>query len=217
MLEFAALALALGVKHSFDADHLIAVSNLLSNARSAAHAARMSAYWAFGHMLAASLITLALLSFKDALLPLVLDKLELAVAAMLVFLGAASITRALLAHSHRHLHAGRTHEHFHVHLRGSPAGHSHRHMFGVGVVHGLASNDELLVLLTASLGAASAAEMIAGVGIFSAGVALGMLAFAFAFTLPVLRARGRSVLLMRGVNLAVGLASIGYGVAMFSE
>ena len=42
MLEFAALALFLGMKHSFDADHLVAVSNLLTKARSLAHSAWMA-------------------------------------------------------------------------------------------------------------------------------------------------------------------------------
>ena len=211
MLEFAALAFGLGVKHSFDADHLIAVSNLLARPKSVLHSAKNAVYWAGGHMLTASIITLLLLAFRDTLLPIVLEKFELAVAAMLIFLGLASISQAISLHSHRHGHGGQGHEHYHFHLGGS-AGHEHGHMFGIGVIHGLASNDELLLLLTVSLGLASAAEMVAGVAIFSLGVALGMVAFSALFALPLVRAKSEQFL--RGINLLVGAVSVAYGFSM---
>jgi high-affinity nickel permease len=211
MLEFAALAFGLGVKHSFDADHLIAVSNLLTRSKSLFHSVQNAVYWAGGHMLAASVITLLLLTFRDSLLPVILDKFEIAVAAMLIFLGLASISQALSFHSHRHEHGGESHEHHHFHIRAND-GHEHGHMFGIGIVHGLASNDELLLLLTVSLGLATAAEMVAGVAIFSFGVALGMVAFSALFTLPIVKAK--SVQFLRAINLFVGLLSVGYGLVM---
>lgn len=81
-------------------------------------------------------------------------------------------------------------------------------MFGIGVVQGLASNDELLLLLIFSLGAATSLEMVAGVGIFSLGVAVGMVAFAAAFTLL----RSRAAAFARALNFAVGASSVAYGV-----
>lgn len=213
MLEFALLAFGLGVKHSFDADHLVAVSNLLTRAKSIRHAAKMSAFWASGHMLTAAIITLLLIAFKDSLLPLVLEEFELAVAAMLIFLGAVSVAQAVAFHSHRHAHGGEEHEHFHMHLGAEKDDHSHCHMFGIGIVHGLASNDELLLLLTVSLGAATAAEMLVGVGIFSLGVVVGMIAFAAAFTLL----RSRAAAFARALNFAVGASSIAYGIFIGME
>ncbi len=218
MLEFAAIAFALGVKHSFDADHLVAVSNLLARSKSVFHSAKNAVYWACGHMLTASAITLLLLAFRDTLLPIVLDKFEIAVAAMLIFLGLASISQALSLHSHRHGHGGASHEHYHFHL-GANASHGHEssdhehgHMLGIGIVHGLASNGELLLLLTVSLGLATAAEMVAGVAIFSIGVALGMVAFSALFTLPLVKAK--SAQFLRAINFLVGMVSVAYGVSM---
>lgn len=210
MLQFAALAIFLGIKHSFDADHLLAVSNILPGAKSLPHAATMSLSWAAGHMLTAIAATLLLISFSQTLLPLLLDKLELLVALMLIFLGALGLLQSGLLHRHTHSHSGKEHSHWHLHLS-SPA-HAHRHMFGIGLVHGLASNDELLLLLTASLGLSTAFEMAGGVILFSLGVVLGMLAFSALFILPLLRAHSTRLPML--INAIVGIVSIGYGTKM---
>ena len=212
MLQFAALALFLGIKHSFDADHLVAVSNLLSKARSYAHSARMAASWAAGHMLTATVITVLIFMFKDSFLTLVLGKLNFLVALMLIFVGLLSIWQASRMHTHRHSHGGMIHEHPHLHSKEEGKDHSHAHMFGIGIVHGLASNDELLLLLTVSLGVSSLLEMVAGVAIFSAGVVIGMIGFGLLFTLPLLKARSAQI--SRAVNLTVGCISIIYGMMM---
>ncbi|MCL6088589.1 MAG: hypothetical protein M1530_00290, partial [Candidatus Marsarchaeota archaeon] len=211
MFEFATLALFLGIKHSFDADHIIAVSNLLSRAESLAKAARMSASWAAGHMLTAAAITALLFAFKDEFLSLVLGKMELLVAIMLIGLGLLSVWKSGFFHRHSHRHDGIPHIHWHLHLPQEEE-HAHRHMFGIGIVHGLASNDELLLLLTASLGLSSLAEMIFGVAVFSAGVVIGMVAFSLLLAYPMLKMpRGR---LVSAINLAVGCISVAFGAMM---
>jgi len=212
MLQFALLALALGIKHSFDADHLVAVSNLLSKARSISHSAQMAASWAVGHVITAAAITFLLFVFKDSVLPLLLGKLELLVAVMLIALGLVGVWQSRVFHAHRHLHQGEEHEHWHVHLQEGQKDHSHKHMFGIGVIHGLASNDELLLLLTVTLGVSSLLEMMLGVAIFSVGVMIGMAAFSLLFTLPVLKAHGSRI--SRMVSFSVGCVSVAYGAMM---
>ena len=211
MLEFAALAVFLGLKHSFDADHLLAVSNLLKGAGSLEAAARFSASWAAGHMLTATSITVLLFTFRESLLPL-FSRFELVAALMLVALGLYGLCHSRIFHSHAHRHGGKKHEHLHVHLGKQESGHAHRHLFGVGVVHGLASNDELLMLLTVSLGVADLAGMIAGVAFFSLGVALGMIAFSLLFTYPLLKTSSEK--LHRLVDAGVGSASVAYGLLL---
>ncbi len=212
MFEFALLALALGIKHSFDADHLVAVSNLLSGAKSLAKAARMSVSWAAGHMLTAAVITALLFTFKQEFLSLILGKMELAVALMLIFIGIISIWKSRAFHAHTHSHDGISHIHWHLHLAKDNESHTHKHMFGIGIVHGLASNDELLLLLTASLGLSTLADMVFGVAIFSFGVVLGMVAFSILFTYPLLKMPRQR--LVSAVNLTVGCISVAYGAMM---
>ena len=213
MFEFAAFALFLGIKHSFDADHLIAVSNLLSRAKSLKSSVKMSIHWAAGHMLTAAIITAILFTFKDAFLSLVLGKFELLVGLMLVFLGLLSIWNSRILHAHAHSHGGMPHVHWHTHLRDKKEDHAHRHMFGIGVVHGLASNDELLILITASLGLSTLADMMFGVAIFSAGVVIGMIAFSILFTYPVLKLESEKFNQL--LSFGVGCISIIYGFFMF--
>ncbi len=88
-------------------------------------------------------------------------------------------------------------------------------MFGIGIMHGLASNDELLLLLTVSLGVSSVAEMVVGVGIFSLGVVLGMILFSILFTYPLIKISQEK--LNHAVNIVAGSVSIFYGISMLFE
>ncbi len=212
MFEFAAIALFLGIKHSFDADHLVAVSNLLSRAGSLKSAVKMSASWAIGHMITAVLVTVVLFLARDSVLPLILEKLEMAAAVMLILLGLMSIYQARSFHSHEHSHNGGVHSHMHLHTKGNEGEHAHRHMLGIGIIHGLASNDELLILLTVSLGLANLMDMIIGVAIFSVGVIMGMVVFGAFMTYSMLKIESQK--LVRIVNSVVGAVSIIYGVMM---
>jgi Na+/melibiose symporter-like transporter len=208
---FVALALALGFKHSYDADHVVAVSNLLTRSRSLRRTSLMSLSWAAGHMITATIVTVILFAFRDYFLQEFLSHLEVAVAVMLVVIGVLGLLIEFGAiHRHVHSHEAEEHEHAHVHLGRLD---EHRAMFGIGVIHGLASNDELLVLFVASFGVTALPGLLAGVGLFSGGVVLGMIVFGLGISYPILRwgtARVRRVVTL----IASGL-SIGYGVLLF--
>ncbi|HSB47256.1 MAG TPA: hypothetical protein VLD37_04520 [Candidatus Bilamarchaeum sp.] len=210
MAEFVLAALALGIKHSFDADHLLAVSNLLTKSRSLKRTLVLSANWTLGHMGGAILAAFALFMFRDSILAHILDSFESVVALMLIAFGILGLMQARFMHRHEHAHGGTKHAHAHFHLKEEPADHSHEHMLGIGIVQGLASNDELLLLLTVFLGLGDLAEMVLGTLVFSVGVLAGMVAFGIIFTLPALASRSESI--GRAVNLVVGLLSIAYGL-----
>jgi len=213
-LFFVVLALALGFKHSYDADHLVAVSNLIARSPSLRKTATMSVSWALGHVATASIITGVLFFSRETFLKEVLDPLELAVGVMLIALGAISLSWEFgilpkFAHIHRHRHgpAPVEHEHAHVH----PGGYrEHGAMFGIGIVHGLASNDELLILFVSALSVTSLAGLLAGVAVFSLGVVVGMISFGFALTYPLKRWEAKRV--RRAVALVAGILSIAYGI-----
>ena len=208
---FAGLALALGFKHSYDADHLLAVSNLLTRSPSLRRTSLMSLSWAAGHMITATAVTVVLFLFRDYVLQDLLAHLELAVAVMLVLIGVLGLLIEFgLLHRHRHHHDVEEHDHVHVHLGRVD---EHRAMFGIGIVHGLASNDELLILFVASFGIASLPGLLAGVGVFSVGVVLGMVVFGLGISYPILR--WGSARVRRVVNVAAAGLSIGYAVLLF--
>src|SRR2546429_3617882 len=104
-IEFAAfivLALALGFKHSYDADHLVAVSNLITRSGSIRKTSLISVSWAAGHMVTAAIITVLLYAFRQTILSDVLAHLDLLVAVMLPLIWAIGLPPEFYV---LHLHA----------------------------------------------------------------------------------------------------------------
>src|SRR6266566_1137820 len=128
---FVVLALALGFKHSYDADHLVAVSNLLTRSKSLRKTTLMSVSWAAGHMITATIVTVLLYEFRATVLQGVLANLELAIAVMLVVIGVVGLLVEFgLIHRHGHRHESEEHTHVHLPLHEDP---QHRTMFGIGI------------------------------------------------------------------------------------
>ena len=212
-LSFAGLALLLGFKHSYDADHIIAVANVLRKTSTLASAVRISISWAVGHMVTATVVTILLYAFRESILRTVLANFDKAVGIMLIVLGLFSLKDMFNSHSHTHKHGNIKHAHPHAHSNeGNIHKHAHKHMFGIGIIHGLASNDELLILFAASLGLTTLPGILLGVAIFSAGVVLGMVLFALVFSYPLLKAR--SEFFYRLITIVTGAASVAYGAAI---
>jgi hypothetical protein len=163
-------------------------------------------------MAGAIFVTILLFVFKDAFIGSIFGSFEAAVAVMLVAFGALGIHQAINVHEHGH--GAKKHSHIHIHLRGSEKDHSHEHIFGIGLLQGLASNDELILLLTLMLGLSSLVDMAAGVAIFSLGVVIGMTAFGFVFSLPLLR--GSNLAMSRLVSWIAGALSVAWGLAMLA-
>ena len=216
ILFFVGLAAALGFKHSYDADHLVAVSNLLVRSKDLRRTLLMSISWAAGHMLTASGITVILFVFRETLLRPFLDAFEVVVGVMLVVIGVVGLLwefrvlqRIGLLHEHPHEHP--TGEHAHPHFHVSRLG-DHGTMFGIGVIHGLASNDELLILLVASFAIATIQGLLVGVAVFSLGVVLGMILFGVGLNYPILR--WGDVKVRRVVSVVTAVLSIVYGVLL---
>ncbi|MEM3087131.1 MAG: hypothetical protein QXO51_06415 [Halobacteria archaeon] len=216
---FAALAMGLGSKHAFDADHLVAVGNILTGSNSFRRTATMVPFWVAGHMGTALAITLALWFAKEAYLAEFLTGMELAVAIMLLGLGAWRILaflRKRYGHAHEHAHRlgawVQKHVHPHVHfLRGRR---DHLGLFGVGVIHGIASNDEILILATTALAVSTLEGLLLGVALFSIGLTLGMLLFGLGLTYPLLRLGGERT--RDYAKLAAGVVCVGYAVWLFA-
>jgi len=150
-----ALGLLVGARHAFEPDHLAAVSTLVGTSRSPRNALGLGLLWGLGHTVALLVIGVALIAL-DGVMPARLGvAFELAVAAMLVVLGARSIVEGLRNR------AGRTQTHRHgpvEHVHGGAG--DHVHIAGraiawrpltIGLVHGLAGSGALTALAFAEL------------------------------------------------------------------
>jgi hypothetical protein len=201
------LALMLGFKHSYDPDHILAVSNLLSRTKSLSTAIKMSISWSAGHMLTASIVTLILFNFRNYIISNLLGYFEYIVALMLIVLGIISLVSLRFLHMHKHEHGKKQHKHPHTHEN-----HYHKHMFGIGVIQGLASNDELLSLFVVSLTITSLVGILVGVLLFSLGVVAGMLLYSIGLNYMSKFSGDR---IRTIITIASGIFSIGYGILLF--
>ena len=217
LISFMVLALVLGFKHSYDADHIIAVSNILRKIKTISSALKIGFSWAIGHMITATIITILLFIFRKSALNFILPHFEKIVGFMLIFLGILSLKDIFLLHKHKHKHGRIVHSHIHLHYNalGQEDYNSHKHMFGIGIIHGLASNDELLILFTTSLGITTIGGIILGIGFFSLGVVLGMTIFCAILSLTFLKIHREKI--HKIFSLLTGSISIIYGTLMIFQ
>jgi hypothetical protein len=196
------LGLLVGLRHSFEPDHLTAVSTLVGETRGLRGGAMLGALWGVGHTLSLVIVGAILMIVGASLPERAAVIFELCVAGMLLILGARAIVVALAAAGHPHPHA---HGHLHpVELRTLAW-----RPLAIGGVHGLAGSGALTAITFAELPGASARliyMMLFGVGSI-AGMALA--SGAAGVTLRVIARSGAA---RRSLGLATGALSITVGV-----
>jgi hypothetical protein len=188
MLSAIVLGLAQGIRHSFEPDHLAAVSALVGQTRGARRSAWLGAIWGFGHTISLCLVGLCVLAF-DASLPDESERwFQLAVGALLIVLGARAALPQDFAGSPRSV---RTPVQAAV----------------VGMVHGLAGSSALTALVVAAL--PTFASRIAYLGLFGFGSIAGMAAVSSVAGIGLGRVRDKWLACVR---LPIGIMSIIIGI-----
>jgi ABC-type nickel/cobalt efflux system permease component RcnA len=86
------LGLFLGMRHSTDPDHLVAVSTIVSRQRSVKSSAAIGLLWGLGHTLTIFLVGSAIIIFGVVIPPRLGLSMEFCVALMLVLLGVLNLT-----------------------------------------------------------------------------------------------------------------------------
>jgi high-affinity nickel-transport protein len=152
------VGLLLGLRHAADADHVIAVSTIVSRDRSVLRAARIGAMWGVGHTATIVAVGAPLILFRWTISPRLGAAMELAVAFMLIILGITSlidVRRGAKSHAHLHQHGDRIHRHPHGHaeaeaLREAQA--KHRNEKHDETLHGHREDETLLARLDRMMG-----------------------------------------------------------------
>ena len=163
-LGLAGVAVALGIRHAADADHLVAIGALLQRDPGPWRAARVAALWALGHSA----------SFLAVGVPVVLSGLqlprslelgaELLVAAMLITLGVGHLQRS---------------------RRGDASAAPPRasRPVVIGVIHGLAGSAGIALIAATTID--SAAWAVVYLTVFAIGTVLGMVAATVILSWPL--------------------------------
>lgn len=199
-LSAAALGFLLGLKHATDADHVVAITTIVSRERSFRRAAWIGGLWGVGHSLTVFLVGGALVVFRIEMPPRVGLSLEFGVALMLIILGFNNLRPSKGAAPHSH---------------DIPARFNAIRPVIIGVVHGLAGSAAAALLVLAAISNTSYA--LAYLFIFGVGTIAGMTLITAILAVPSVYAADRVVRLQNGIRLAAGALSLLFGIFVARE
>jgi high-affinity nickel-transport protein len=204
-----ALGFFLGLRHAMEADHLAAISTIVTERRSLLSSSLLGALWGLGHTLALLLAGVGVLLLRYQMTNRMAHAFELCVGIMLVLLG-ANVLRTLVlrgaSHSHDHTTVA-SHSHSETWLIARP--------LLVGMVHGLAGSAPLLLLTLTVVSSPLAA--FSYIAVFGVGSMMGMSIMSVLLSVPArltVERFARTSLALRGLS---GLLSVGLGLFIVYE
>lgn len=220
--SFAVLGLGflLGLKHATDADHLAAVSTLISEKKSLWSSTVVGGLWGLGHTISLFVAGVLMLMLNFNISENTARLFELGVGVMLTFLG-LNVVRKLInggkLHFHTHEHGTHNHAHPHIHnLADDPeTGMHHGRKYSprallIGMAHGLAGSAALMLLVIPTISSKTVGMFY--IAIFGIGSIGGMVMMSFLVGLPFYLTSEKSYrfngLLQAGaavVSIALGL------------
>jgi sulfite exporter TauE/SafE len=227
------LGFLLGLKHATEADHLVAVTTIVSEQRSIWRSGVVGALWGIGHTASLLVAGVLVIILGIAIPNPIAAILEFLVALMIIFLGGRILYLTLRhrtrVHVHTHSHDDHAHTHFHFHDESdahvpmrAELEHSvqhHRHgLTGwrplvVGMVHGLAGSAVLtLMVLTEIVRKGNRAQGMAYLLVFGIGSIGGMLLMSTLISLPIVLTTRRFERIAVPMRLVVSIASIAFGI-----
>jgi sulfite exporter TauE/SafE len=204
----------LGIKHALDADHIVAVTTIVSRSRSLLRSALVGLSWGIGHTVTLFVVGFGVLVFKLTIPDRLALSMELVVGVILVLLGVPLI-KQLVGGSHVHWHQHGDKRHLHSHSHDEAPSHDHQYIrrsLLVGMVHGLAGSGALTLLVLSAM--SSVVQGLFFLLLFGIGSILGMLLFSGLISLPFRLTARRSLRLNLWVQGAAGLISVLLGLSI---
>lgn len=183
------IGFVLGMRHATDADHVVAVTTIVSDQPSLWRASGIGALWGIGHSITILLVGGAIVAFRLAIPPRLGLAMEFAVAVMLIVLGTMNLAGRQLPH---------------VHSSARP--------LVVGFVHGLAGSAFVALLVVAAVPGKWLGLLY--LALFGVGTVAGMTLITVAIAMPSALTARRFVSMQRYLRLASGVASVGFGLML---
>lgn len=217
LLFIAGLGLILGMRHSTDADHVVAISTIVTRQKSIRGAAVIGSVWGIGHTITIFIVGSLIILFKVEIPPRMGLSMEFCVALMLVALGILNLSGGMrkitsfFALRNRHSRAATTNSEL-GRIGGSLA---QMGLFQcirpllVGLVHGLAGSAAVALLVLSTIQDPLWATLY--LLIFGVGTMAGMMGMTAAMAVPLAFTGKRSAALSQYLGTASGMASLCFG------
>jgi len=210
----------LGLRHATEADHLVAVSTMVSERRSIWGSALVGGLWGLGHTISLFIAGVFVLLLNFQISESAERWLEFCVGIMLTLLG-LNVLRKLLnggqLHFHAHEHGERAHAHPHLHAAAeSAAPHTHHGLefnpraLIIGMVHGLAGSAALMLVVIPTISSRSVGLLY--IVIFGIGSIGGMMIMSFLVSLPFHLTASRFRLFNTVLQGCAGIVSVTLGL-----
>lgn len=215
------LGFVLGLRHATEADHLAAVSTIVSEKKNLFTASVVGGLWGIGHTISLFAVGLLVILLKLQISETVENRLEAVVGVMLVLLGLNAFRKLFQAekvHFHTHEHGGHAHTHVHTHNVESKEESHHRfspRSLVVGMVHGLAGSAALMLMVVPTISSPLLAMVY--ILIFGIGSIGGMMLMSLLIGLPFHFTAGRFAKLNSIIRFCAGIFSVGLGVSIIYE
>jgi nickel/cobalt exporter len=210
------LGLLLGMRHSTDPDHVVAVSTIVSKQRSIRQAGLIGTIWGLGHTLTIFAVGSMIILFGVVIPPRLGLSMEFSVALMLILLGVLNLTgvmQRMTSYLTRKPLAVPT-----ISSRAETLLDRSIGRFGVyqcmrplviGIVHGLAGSAAVALLVLSTIHSPVWATVY--LLIFGAGTMVGMMCMTAAMAVPLAFAGNRFTSISRGFSVASGVVSVCFG------
>ena len=220
------LGLFLGMRHSTDPDHVVAVSTIASRERSVGQGALIGMLWGVGHTLTIFLVGSVIILFGLVIPPRVGLSMEFSVALMLILLGVLNLTGALRRLTERFspVNRGNTRDTANSGIFGNRAENTLDRLMSrygsyqvfrplvVGLVHGLAGSAAVALLVLSTI--RSPLWAIAYLLVFGFGTIIGMMLMTSAMAIPIAYTGKHSEVAGRYLSPISGIVSIGFGLLL---
>jgi ABC-type nickel/cobalt efflux system permease component RcnA len=213
-----ATGFALGLGHSLDPDHVVAVSTLLCNSPNLRKSIASATAWGAGHSIILFIVGLLVLTLRVSIPESAVSLFELAAGVLLVILGLFVVKPIIVERIHAHGHANHDESHTHLipHVAESVKGHTHLHKSAItGGLQGLGGSAALMLVTLATV---SSIELgLVFILVFGAGVILGMIGIACLVSSLLSYTASHLEKAHAAIKAATGLASIAFGIFIIAQ
>jgi high-affinity nickel permease len=214
----ASIGFLLGMRHATDADHVIAVSTIVSKERGLLKAGLIGALWGVGHTFTIFVVGIVIILFKIAIPTRLGLSMEFSVGLMLILLGGLNLSGVMqrwmskVDHTHEGLsHAGHTHAAAIVQERNGRMGRWNlTRPLAVGIVHGMAGSAAIALLVMTTI--PTPLWQILYILIFGIGTIAGMMLITACIALPISLTSRRFSAWNHRLVYASGLLSLCFGL-----
>ena len=209
------LGLLLGMRHSTDPDHVVAVSTIVSRQRSIRQAGLIGTIWGLGHTLTIFVVGSMIILFGVVIPPRLGLSMEFSVGLMLILLGVLNLTGTMqrvtsfLTRKGDIAPIGVQAENLLERTAGRFGLYQFLRPLVIGIVHGLAGSAAVALLVLSTIHSPVWATLY--LLIFGAGTMVGMMCMTSAMALPLAYAGQRFAGMSKVFRVASGVISVCFG------